>query len=492
MPSLDRLRQTSLATVPRGVRMPDYDRASIRPGIVHIGIGAFHRAHMAVYVDALLGDDPNWGIIGASLRRPDTRNALAPQDYLYSLTERSGARNNTRIIGSVLDIIDASAGSQRLIEQIAYEATRIVSLTITEKGYLHDGATGRLRRNHPDIRHDLQNQDTARSVPGVLVAALKARRDRGLAGITVLSCDNLPGNGNIARQVVLDFAEAVGPELAKWIEVNVSFPSTMVDRIVPATTDDDRSAIARHIGAEDAWPVITEPFSQWVIEDNFVAGRPQWEAHGVTMTNNVEPFEHMKLRMLNGAHSTMAYLGRLAGHEFVSQAVRDPAIRSVLDRLMHDEVMPTVHVPGIDLKAYWETLLERFANPSLNHRLRQIAMDGSQKLPQRILAPLLERAKAGGKTHCLSLALAAWITQLHRQYSEGVDAIQDPLSTELSVAIIDGSDNPARLVDSFLHLTSVFGPHGQIPTEVRNQITAHVAALMTRPLPEALAELHAA
>lgn len=452
-----RLTTENLIGLSAEVEPIPYDRTAVRPGIVHIGIGAFHRAHMANYIDKLLPGHPDWAIIGASLRRPDTKEALDPQDYLYSLTIRDNGSERTRVIGSVIDIIDASRNAQSLIDHLARPATRIVSLTVTEKGYCHEPATGRLQSADPTIMHDLANPLLPRSVPGILVAAFAERRARGHGGLTVLSCDNLQGNGTITRNVVLDFAQLHDPTLAQWIESHVSFPATMVDRIVPATTDEDRAAIRRVLGVEDAWPVITEPFSQWVIEDNFIAGRPPFEDAGVELVENVEPFELMKLRMLNGSHSAIAYLGLLLGHSFVAEVVGTPLVASYLRRMMREEAAPTIPLPQEKLFAYADRLLVRFGNSSLRHKCAQIAMDGSQKLPQRILAPIDERLERGQPTRLLSLTLAAWITYIDKQTQLGEAGLADPMAPRLIAAVRSADEGNAGLARAILGIQEIVG-----------------------------------
>ena len=452
-----RLAPDSLALAHEGVARFNYDRGGVTPGIVHLGIGAFHRAHQAVYVDDLLGMYPDWAIVGASLRRPDTRDALEPQDGLYSLLVRDASGSACRVIGSILEVIDATAEGDRLLELMASPAIRIVSLTVTEKGYCHDPATGHLDCNHPDIAHDLADPVHPRSAPGFLVEALDRRRQAGLAPFTVMSCDNLPSNGRTARRIITEFAAARDAELGRYVE-GVSFPSTMVDRIVPATTDADRVAVGEMLGLEDAWPVVTELFTQWVIEDDFSAGRPPFEAAGAQMVREVEPFEHMKLRMLNGSHSTLAYLGYLAGHQYVADAVGDPAFRALISELMSAEVMPTLHMPGTDLDAYREALLARFANPALHHRTWQIAMDGSQKLPQRLLGTIRDRIAAGASYERLALGVAGWM-----RYAMGVDEngeaidVRDPMAARFSAIAAEAGRDPERLVDGFIGLREIFG-----------------------------------
>lgn len=472
---MQRLNSARLTGLAPAVAIPAYDRQSVTAGIVHIGIGAFHRGHMAVYIDDMLATDPSWGIVGASVRRPDTKAALAPQDYLYSVTARDAEGAQTRVVGSVIDILDASQDTQPLITRMADPAIRIFSLTVTEKGYCHDPASGHLLAHHPDIIHDLSHPNQPRSVPGIIVAALERRRAHGRPGVTVLSCDNLQGNGQIARRTVLEFARLWNASLADWIEANVSFPSTMVDRIVPALSASDKDDVGEILGFEDAWPVITEPFSQWVVEDDFAAGRPDLASAGVQLVADVEPFELMKLRMLNGSHSTIAYLGQLAGYDFVSTSVENDTIRSLLFALMSQEVIPTLDVPGIDLEDYRDRLLKRFSNPALQHRCAQIAMDGSQKLPQRILMPIRERLANGQSIELLCLTLAGWIAYLART-ARNEETLSDPLAERLQQAV-RGSTDIASLVAAIFSITEIFGEDLADVALVREPVERHVALL---------------
>jgi fructuronate reductase len=328
---LTRLTTTSLAGLSASIRRPAYDRSQLKPGIVHLGLGAFARAHLADYTeDALERNFDAWGIIGASLQRPDQRDRLKPQDGLYTFLKRAPAGPELRVIGSVLDVLVAPENPATLIARMASAETRIVSLTITEKGYCHDPATGRLREDHPDILHDLDHPDAPRSAIGLITAALALRKAEGLAPFTAMSCDNLPHNGKVLRGLIRDFAALRDDTLAQWIEANGAFPSTMVDRIVPATTDADIAEVESLRGLHDAAPVIGEPFRQWAIEDVFVMGRPAWGEVGAQLVSEVAPFEFMKLRMLNGAHSSLAYLGYLAGHETVAQASGDAVLARFL------------------------------------------------------------------------------------------------------------------------------------------------------------------
>jgi fructuronate reductase len=454
---MTRLSATTLSSVPAGVRVPDYDRTQITPGIVHLGIGAFHRAHMAVYVDDLLKAHPDWAIVGASLRRPDTKEALEPQDGLFTVAVRDAEGTHPRVIGSILKVLDANTEREELLALMASPQIRIVSLTVTEKGYCHDPATGELDQRHPDIVHDLANPQAPKSAPGMLVEALSRRKAAGIAPFAVMSCDNLPSNGATVKRIVTKFAQARDPALGEWV-AQVAFPGTMVDRIVPSTTDADRAMIGELLGAEDAWPIMTEPFTQWVIEDHFPNGRPPFEQAGAQMVADVEPFERMKLRMLNGSHSTMAYLGYLAGYEYISDVMGDEDLVALIHGLMTEEVMPTLDMPGVDLGAYRDQLLLRFRNPALKHRTWQIAMDGSQKLPQRLLGTIRDRLKSGQAFERLGLGVAAWM-----RYVMGIDEkgenidVRDPLAMRMMAIAADAGDDAEALYEGLVGLSEVFG-----------------------------------
>ena len=475
---MPRLSPETLPQAKPGTKLPAYKRSTVRPGIVHLGIGAFHRAHMAHYIDDLLADDPYWGIIGASLRRPDTKDALDPQKGLYTLALRSDKGTRARILGSVLEVIDATRDRERLLEQMAHEDIKIVSLTVTEKGYCHDPATGELDEKHPDIVHDLENPMEPRSAVGIIVEALARRYSRDIDPFAVMSCDNLPSNGETTRKIVVRFAKLRDPELGMRIEEGVVFPSTMVDRIVPATTDADRAEIAELTGLDDAWPVVTEPFAQFVIENRFPGGRPQFEAAGAEMVPDVEPYERMKLRMLNGSHSSLAYLGYLAGYEYVSGAIGDPVFRTFVHDLMTEEVMPTLGLERKDLETYRDRLLRRFANPALNHRLWQIAMDGSQKLPQRLLGTIRGRLRGSRPIDRLSLGVAAWM-----RYVTGIDEkggaieVRDPLAERMRKIADAAGRDPEKLAWGLLQISEVFGD--DLPKEqmFKTTVTGHLASL---------------
>lgn len=479
---MTRLSASNLAGLPASVRRPAYDRSALKPGIVHLGLGAFARGHLAEYTeDALEHRFGAWGIVGASLQRPDQRDRLKPQDGLYTLLKLAPAGPELRVIGSVLDVLVAPESPSALIARLAAPEIRIVSLTVTEKGYCHDPATGRLKADHPDIVHDLANPNTPRSAVGILVAGLKARRDAGIGPFTALCCDNLPSNGRVLRGLVRDFAALLDDKLAAWIEANGAFPATMVDRIVPATTEADIAEVARLIGLDDAAPVIGEPFRQWAVEDVFAAGRPDWDRVGAQMVSEVAPFEFMKLRMLNGAHSSLAYLGYLAGHETVAEASGDPVLARFLGGLWA-EIIPTVPAPqGVVLADYAKALLTRFQNPAIRHRTWQIAMDGSQKLPQRLLGTIRERLKAGGGIDHLALGVAAWM-----RYVTGADEkgstidVRDPLAAELKRRTEAAGRDAKALVHALTGIEAIFGT--DLPGDQRftKPITAHLALLFDK------------
>lgn len=439
---------------------PTYDRGAVATGIVHLGVGAFHRAHQAVYCDDVLAaGDLRWGIEGVSLRSPSIRDALAKQDWLYTLCVRSGQGDGARVIGSLGNILVAPEDPQSVIAALCRPDTRIVSLTITEKGYCHDPASGDLAETHPDIRHDLENPHAPKTAPGLLVEAIRLRREQGLPQPTILSCDNLPSNGRTAKAILTQFAGLRDPDLGRFVENEIRCPSTMVDRIVPATTDADRENVETMVGARDAWPVMTEPFSQWVIEDDFTRGRPDWDAHGAQFVRDVEPYELMKLRLLNGSHSAIAYLGYLAGFETVSDAIANPDMATFVRAMMDREATPTLPpLPEIDLGAYKTALLERFANPALKHRTWQIAMDGSQKLPQRLLAPIRDNLATGRSFDRAALAVAGWIRYAagSDEAGQGID-VRDPLQEVFTRLRQKAGLDPDRLVAEFLQIREVFG-----------------------------------
>ncbi|OOV06447.1 mannitol dehydrogenase family protein [Rhodoferax fermentans] len=452
-----RLSAHSLSHLPESVTRPSYDRSQVVGSIVHLGIGAFHRAHQAMFTEAVLASgDLAWGIVGAGVISADMKNALVPQDGLYTLAEMGADGENIKVIGSIIDVLGGAEDADKLLAKMSDVSTRIVSITVTEKGYYLDPASGKLQLQAPAIAADLDTPSSPKTVLGLIVQALKNRRAAGILPFTVLSCDNLPNNGILAKAAVLAFAREVDADLATWIEAKVTFPCTMVDRITPATTDADRAHITQAIGMQDAWPVVTEQFVQWVIEDQFTMGRPDWTIGGAIFSDEIECWENMKLRCLNGAHSTLAYLGQLTGRETVADAMQLPLITDILDPLWV-EIREVLHAPkGVNPAEYVESLKQRFRNPALKHRTAQIASDGSQKLPQRLLAPLRDRQAKGLTSPMIATAIAAWMHFAVKTAHTADAVLNDPLSADI-LAQARSSTNPATVVENLLSIEKIFG-----------------------------------
>lgn len=453
------LALATLARLPADVATPGYDPRAIGVGIVHLGLGAFHRAHQAVYTDAVLARDPRWGICGVSLKTPRATEGLAAQDGLYTVLWKGEGATRAQAIGALREVRFAGADRAATVARMADRDIHVVSLTVTEKGYCHDPATGTLDFAHPDIVADLAHPQAPVSAVGTLVAAIAARRASHGAPLTIVCCDNLPRNGHTLRGLVQAFAAARDAALPAWIDDHVAFPDTMVDRIVPATTPDDVAEAARLLGVDDAAPVAAEPFGQWVIEDRFAGPRPPWDMAGAQWARDVGVYETMKLRLLNGSHSAIAYLGFLLGHTTVWQAADDPLVARYVERMMADEIVPTLEAPpGVDLHAYCRALVARFRNRALPHRTQQIAMDGSQKLPQRLLGTIRDRRAAGASYARLALAVAAWI-----RYASGRDeagapiAVADPMAATFARLASAHAADPAGLANAFVDLAPVFG-----------------------------------
>ena len=445
--------------------LPRITRSAAPPtaGMVHIGPGAFFRAFIAPYTDEAIGAGSvcgeDWGIIAVSLKSPTAREALVPQDCLYTALERGPDGDTSRQVEAITDVLVAPEDPLAVLDTMARPEIRVVSLTITEKGYCHNPRNGSLRTDHPDVAHDIATSDAPRTALGFLVLALSRRREAGIPPFTVLCCDNLPANGAMLRRLVTELAgqrDSAGfsAGLANWIETHVAFPSTMVDRITPATTAADLEDFATISGSYDSALVIHEPFRQWVIEDDFPQGRPAWHLAGAQMVADVERHELMKIRCLNGTHSALAYLGYLAGHETISDAVADPAFTRLCERLWQDEILPTVPEPeDEDLQAYCAALMSRYYNPAIQHRTWQIAMDGSQKLPQRILSTLRDNLAAGRMPKGLCLVIAGWM-----RYVTGTDEagqaidVRDPMAAELRKAA--SAPDP---VTALMSIEAVFG-----------------------------------
>ena len=425
-----RLSSETLGALPASALRPAYDRDSLGIGIVHFGIGAFHRAHQAVYTDdAMAASGGDWRILGVSLRSAGVRNQMAPQNGLYSVVEKSSEAQNVRIIGAVADVIVANDAREQLVSTLASPTTHIASFTITEKGYCRA----------PDASLD-RNLADDRSAYAYLAEALSRRRDAGLPGLTLLSCDNLSGNGTQLHRLMTEYLEYEVPYLTDWFTNECACPSTMVDRIAPATTPKELDDIKARLSVRDEAAVVTEPFSQWVIEDNFAGPRPAWEKHGAQLTSDVHAFENAKLRMLNGAHSALAYMGLQRGFEFVHQAIADRELCALVNRLMREEAANSlIPAAGQDLSAYADALIKRFRNPALNHRLIQIAMDGSQKIPQRWLETLAFHQGQGQQCPVILAAIAAWLRHVRGDNGPVDDPMASPLKSAWDVAGADAA-----------------------------------------------------
>lgn len=441
-------RLACLEGVPECVALPGYVPSEHGTGIVHIGLGAFHKAHQAVYTDDALGaGGGDWRITGVSLRSPEPAAELTPQNGFYTVIERDAAGSRARVIGSVARALCLKTDAAAVMDALCDPATRIVSLTVTEKGYGIDRATGGVDPGHPAIAADLAAPEAPQGVAGLLVRALGLRRAAGVPPFTVLCCDNLPENGPLLRSLLVDFARRTAPDLAAHVVEEVAFPSTMVDRITPARTAETLALAQQMTGHTDAAAIACEAFRQWVIEDRFPTGRPAWEAGGAIFVEDVRPFEEMKLRMLNGAHSMLAYAGVLAGHRCVRDVMADAALARLVERHLDAAAATLDPLPGVDLGAYAKDLAARFANPHLEHETRQIAMDGSEKMPQRIFAPALVALRKGQPPNAFAFATAAWM-----RYTLGVSEqgeaydLRDPKAAELAPPP-DRSETAAEIHD---------------------------------------------
>ncbi len=447
-------RLSASTPLPASVAQPAYDRAALRPGIVHIGLGAFHRAHQAVFTQRALAQSFGpWGIVAVNLRSPGPIEALERQDGLHTVVVRAPEGDSAEVIGAAVDWICAAEDRGKVLAYLADPDIRVVTLTVSEKAYGLHPATGGLDTGHPAVAADLADPHAPTGALGFLVEGLALRRARGIAPYTVLCCDNLPSNGRILRRLVLEMAARRDRGLADWIAENGAFPCSMVDRIVPAATGETRAIAQDLLGVEDSLALETEPFLQWVIEDDFVCGRPAWEAGGAIFATAVEPYEKMKLRLLNGSHTLIAHLGLLHGLEYVRDVMAVPELVHQVRRHM-EAVLPTLDpVPGVDLHAYWEQLLARFANRAIAHRNLQIAMDSTQKLPQRIFAPAVEALQAGGDAAAFAHVVALWIMAVRKRMEA-----DDPRRDEIL--------NAARNVDPADPSASFLAIEGLFPSEL--------------------------
>jgi len=422
------LNARTLADLSRAVPVPGYDRSQVRTGIVHFGVGGFHRAHQAMYADRLMNDGKalDWGICGVGTMPPDQRmrDVLQAQDGLYTLVvKHPDGTLEPRVIGSITDCLYVPDDPEAVLARMTDPATRIVSLTITEGGYHVNQVTGLFDPDNPGIQHDLGAGAVPESAFGLVVEGLARRRAAGVPAYTVMSCDNIPGNGDVARRMLTSYARLKDPELADWILTEVRFPNSMVDRITPVTAAADREALALLFGVEDAWPVVCEPFTQWVLQDEFGGERPPFEDVGVQLVSDVEPYELMKLRLLNASHQALAYLGYLAGYRYAHEVCVDPLFVKFLLGYMDDEGTPTLQpVPGVDLASYKQQLIERFANPEVRDTLARLCAESSDRIPKWLLPVVREQLAAGRGIEHATLVVAAWA-----RYAEGVDEQGQPI-----------------------------------------------------------------
>jgi len=444
------LNERTLAHHGATVAVPTYDRRALVPSVVHISVGSFHRSHQAVYFDDLAehGISCGWGLVGVGLRRPEMRDALSAQDGLYTVVARGRDGDEARVVGVITRYLFAPEQATAVLGALSDARTRLATLTITAGGYHVEPATGAFAAGDPDVLADLADPARPRTAIGYLVEALDRRRGAGHPPLTVLSCDNMPGNGAVARAAVVAFARMRDDGLAEWIDEHVAFPSSMVDRITPKTQPADREMVERVFGVRDRWPVMTEPFSQWIVEDHFANGRPPLDQVGVQFVADVRPYALMKTRLLNASHSALGYLGLLGGYRHTDAAMADPAFGTFIARMMQDEIAPVLPpVPGIDLLGYQATLLERLANPAVGDRLSRLCRNGSAKVPQHVLASIGE-ARATGRPHALlTLAVAGWC-----RYLRGVDergrpiALDDPAADRLRALALAGGCDPRPLL----------------------------------------------
>jgi mannitol 2-dehydrogenase len=454
-----KLSNARLGDLPPSVEAPPYGRVPRKNCIVHIGVGGFHRAHQASYLDDLLrrGDAAGWSLCGVALLRHDERifDAMRGQDCLYTLVRRSRKADSARVIGSMMEILFAPENPEAVIEKMASPDCHIVSLTITEGGYYFNQGTGRFDEGHPDIVHDLSDPAHPVGAFGYLAEALSRRKKRGMKPFTLQSCDNIQSNGDVLKKMFLEFSRLRDPELASWLAARGAFPNSMVDGIVPATTDALRDLVRDRWGIEDAWPVVTETWRQWVIEDRFCDGRPEWEKVGAQMTADVLPYEKMKIRLLNAGHQALGYIGVLCGHHFVHETMEDEGIRRLVRELMDKDVTPILSpVPGVDLDAYKDSLIERFGNPAIGDQLARIVQEGSARIPKFVLPSIVDQLSRGGSITRLSFTVAAWFRYLTGLDDEGrALPMSEPLLETLGELARKGGSDPRPL----LSLHSLFG-----------------------------------
>lgn len=471
------LKQANLPLLPEQITVPNYDRTQVTAGIVHIGVGGFHRSHEAFYTDQYMqhSGDLTWGICGVGLREADRKmqGILKEQDYLYTLiVKHPNGQVENRVIGCLTDFLLSCDDPQKVMAKMASEQTKIVSLTITEGGYNFNPLTNEFDFTHPDVIHDLANTGAPRLVFGYLAGALKKRKDAGQKPFTIQSCDNIQHNGNMTRKMLLAYVGKTDPDLAQWIAAEVAFPNAMVDRITPATTPANITYLAQDVGLQDNWPVVCEPFIQWIIEDKFSNTRPLWEQVGAQFVGDVTPYEKMKIRLLNAGHSVLGILGSIDVQDTIDCAVQEPLFRRYLRLFMDSEVTPILEpVAGIELEQYKDILLERFSNPNIKDNLSRICLESSSKVATFLIPTLLENLNREGKIECATLVLAAWCYYSDKQVNRNGKKldITDVMADELHKAAQQTAEDPL----AFLQLASIFGEvklHNRFVIEYQKQI----------------------
>jgi mannitol 2-dehydrogenase len=454
------LNDRNLSSLPEGLPVPSYDRAQLRTGIVHFGVGGFHRAHEAMYLDRLMNDGKaaDWAICGVGVMPGDRRmqEVLDAQDGLYTLVVKAPDGSlEPRVIGSIKEYLFAPDDPEAVIEKMASEEVRIVSMTVTEGGYNINAVTGEFLADDPDVRHDLQPGNPPRTTFGLITEALARRRDRGLTPFTIMSCDNIQGNGHAARRSFVAFATLRDPELGKYVETTVEFPNSMVDRITPVTTDSDRDEVRKRFGVDDGWPVVCEPFTQWALEDAFTAGRPPFEEAGVQVVPDVEPYELMKLRLLNASHQALCYFGYLAGYRLVHEVAQDPLFAGFLLAYMDREATPTLEpVPGIDLDSYKHELIDRFSNAQVKDTVARLCAESSDRIPKWVLPVIRFNLDSGGEILRATAVVASWA-----RYAEGVDERGEPIEVvdRLKDTLVAAARRQAEEPLAFIANRELFG-----------------------------------
>jgi len=492
-PITPRLGPSVMANLPYAVQRPAYDRAAVKAGMAHIGVGAFHRTHQAEYADDLLARQPNSpGLVGINIRPPGLAATLGRQDGLYTRLIRQGDRIEARVIGSIVKVVDSQETGAPALGVLASPGIDVVTMTVTEKAYCHKPATGRLDSDLSEVIADKANPETPRTLPGLVLRALELRMHTHGHPLTMISCDNIPGNGAILGNVVRALAAARDDKLATWVERNVAFPSTMVDRIAPATMQADIDHVERTYGYRDGAVVVGEAFRQWVIEDNFARRRPQWDLVGASFVADVTPYEHIKMRILNGAQTALSYFGVLAGHEYSFEAVGDPLLETFVRRMLVEESVPTLEaVPGMPALPYVDQSLARLHNTAIRHRCHQIATDGSQKIVQRLLNPIRERLLRGQSIELLAVPVAAWMAYLILASARfgGRWKADDPHAAGVAAIADRIGDDTDALASAILAIHAIFDPELAANQTFQNAAARGLSAMLSNDPMDYLREI---